>query len=107
MATFRTKKRFTLVSECCDPALPVDVVNTNSLVRAKFVFNEWKQEEISEGGGGEFSLVFFEHTGDSGQNPATMACKDDPDSAAFVYNVDYPSSIRRDSFSYMDLYHME
>jgi hypothetical protein len=105
-----TRKKFTVVVQCCDPPVPVWFLNTNDEAQAQWAFLHQKNDEIKSGGGGEFEIVMFQHYTRVElfrQNPIkTMkvpAAESEYDGKTYVYNIDYPKSIRVQTFSYMDL----
>ena len=98
-----TKNLFTVCIQCCDPPIPAHYVNTNYEAGAKKLFESLKQTEIDEGGGGEFTIMFWKH----GWKPTIKYMRVEADESEygheFVYYIDYPDSEVLGEFSYMDL----
>lgn len=101
----KTTKRYSVIFMCCDPPVPVGDANTNSLARARTIFETTLESEraaIKDSGvsGGEWTLVLYEHTPESRVRVFTA---DDPDyGGRFVHSVIYEGSREVSKTSYMD-----
>lgn len=100
-----TRLPFSVVMQCVDPPQPVFYRNFADRKQALGLFERLKANEIKEGGGGEFSVILYEHT------PATtfsyMTTTDETvrgDQHRFVYALDYACSTVVQSFTYMDFF---
>lgn len=89
-------KRYTVTMSCCDPVERVYETSTDSLKRARKIFEGIKANEIRLCGGGEFTLSMFEHS-----DKTIRKCMYDDDKTP--YYIFFEGSKELNSFNYMGL----